>query len=218
EIEDDYKYTIKVPLDNLYGMHLYSKLELIDADVHYLVQEDIPSIHGYVKLRNGTKLKIHCLHPMPPSPTESYTSTNRDAEILMLGRDLSPEDRKVLVFGDLNDVAWSRTTKLFQQMSGLMDPRIGRGFFNTFHTGYRLFRWPLDHVFHSKDFTLIEIAREKSIGSDHFPMYIKLNYDPRAAAVQEELELEREDELWAHEKIEEAHPLEKSIRIPKKIR
>ena len=49
-------------------------------------------------------------------------------------------------------------------------------------------------------------------------MYIKLNYDPRAAAVQEELELEREDELWAHEKIEEAHPLEKSIRIPKKIR
>ena len=218
EIEDDYKYTIKVPLDNLYGMHLYSKLELIDADVHYLVQEDIPSIHGYVKLRNGTKLKIHCLHPMPPSPTESYTSTNRDAEILMLGRDLSPEDRKVLVFGDLNDVAWSRTTKLFQQMSGLMDPRIGRGFFNTFHTGYRLFRWPLDHVFHSKDFTLIEIAREKSIGSDHFPMYIKLNYDPRATAVQEELELEREDELWAHEKIEEAHPLEKSIRIPKKIR
>ncbi len=183
EIEDDYKYTVKVPLDNLYGMHLYSKLELIDADVHYLVQEDIPSIHGYVKLRNGTKLKMHCLHPMPPSPTESYTSTNRDAEILMLGRDLSPEDRKVLVFGDLNDVAWSRTTKLFQQMSGLMDPRIGRGFFNTFHAGYRLFRWPLDHVFHSKDFTLIEIAREKSIGSDHFPMYIKLNYDPRAAAV-----------------------------------
>ena len=218
EIEDDYKYTVKVPLDNLYGMHLYSKLELIDADVHYLVQEDIPSIHGYVKLRNGTKLKMHCLHPMPPSPTESYTSTNRDAEILMLGRDLSPEDRKVLVFGDLNDVAWSRTTKLFQQMSGLMDPRIGRGFFNTFHAGYRLFRWPLDHVFHSKDFTLIEIAREKSIGSDHFPMYIKLNYDPRATAVQEELELEREDELWAKEKIEEAQPLEKSINIPKKIR
>ncbi len=218
EIEDDYKYTVKVPLDNLYGMHLYSKLELIDADVHYLVQEDIPSIHGYVKLRNGTKLKMHCLHPMPPSPTESYTSTNRDAEILMLGRDLSPEDRKVLVFGDLNDVAWSRTTKLFQQMSGLMDPRIGRGFFNIFHAGYRLFRWPLDHVFHSKDFTLIEIAREKSIGSDHFPMYIKLNYDPRATAVQEELELEREDELWAREKIEEAQPLEKSINIPKKIR
>ena len=218
EIEEDYHYTVKVPLDNLYGMHLYSKLELIDADVHYLVQEDIPSIHGYVKLRNGTKLKIHCLHPMPPSPTESYTSTNRDAEILMLGRDLSPEDRKVLVFGDLNDVAWSRTTKLFQQMSGLMDPRIGRGFFNTFHAGYRFFRWPLDHVFHSKDFTLIEIAREKSIGSDHFPMYIKLNYDPRAAAVQDELELDHEEEIWAHEKIEEAHPLEKRINIPKKIR
>ncbi|WBL21193.1 endonuclease/exonuclease/phosphatase family protein [Zunongwangia sp. HRR-M8] len=217
EIEDRYKYTVKVPLDNLYGMHLYSKLELVDTDVHYLVQDDIPSIHGFVKLRNGEYVKIHCLHPMPPSPTESYTSTNRDAEILMLGRDITPEDRKVLVFGDLNDVAWSRTTKLFQEMSGLMDPRIGRGFFNTFHTGYPLLRWPLDHVFHSKDFTLIDIAREKNIGSDHFPMYIKLHYEPRAENVQDELELDREDEQWAFEKIEEAHPLEKSINMPKKM-
>ncbi|WP_320157842.1 hypothetical protein [Psychrobacter urativorans] len=33
-IEPDYPYTVKVPLDNLYGMHLYSQLELIEPTVN----------------------------------------------------------------------------------------------------------------------------------------------------------------------------------------
>ncbi|MFV8281316.1 endonuclease/exonuclease/phosphatase family protein [Christiangramia marina] len=211
-IEKDYKYTVKIPMDNLYGMHLYSKLELEDIKVRYLVQHDIPSIHGMVILRSGKKVNIHCLHPMPPSPTESDTSTNRDAELLMLGRDIDSEKHTTLVFGDLNDVAWSRTTRLFQKLSGLMDPRIGRGFFNTFHTGYALLRWPLDHVFHTRDFTLIDIAREKSIGSDHFPMYIKLNHEPIAGAINEDTDAPDEEEKnWAEEKIKTANPLVKKI-------
>ncbi|MCH4823825.1 endonuclease/exonuclease/phosphatase family protein [Gramella lutea] len=212
EIEDEYKYNVKIPKDNLYGMHLYSRLELEDIKVRNLVQEDIPSIHGKVVLRNGKRIKIHCLHPMPPSPTESETSTNRDAELLMLGRDIDVEKDSILVIGDLNDVAWSRTTRLFQKLSGLMDPRIGRGFFNTFHAGYFLLRWPLDHVFHTKDFTLIEIAREKSIGSDHFPMYINLNYEPTATVINEDTDKPaREEEEWAEEKIQNANPLMKRI-------
>jgi len=211
-LEEDYKYNVKIPKDNLYGMHLYSKLELKDIKVRYLVQEDIPSIHGYVVLRNGKKVKIHCLHPMPPSPTEADTSTNRDAELLMVGRDVDVEKDSILVFGDLNDVAWSRTTRLFQKLSGLMDPRIGRGFFNTFHSKYFLLRWPLDHVFHTKDFTLIEIAREKNIGSDHFPMYIKLNYVPSATAINKDTDhADEEEKNWAEEKIKNADPIRQKL-------
>ncbi|WP_300437964.1 endonuclease/exonuclease/phosphatase family protein [Christiangramia sp.] len=211
-LEKDYKHNIKIPKDNLYGMHLFSKLELKDVKVRYLVQEDIPSIHGYVVLRNGRKVRLHCLHPMPPSPTESDTSTNRDAELLMVGRDIDVEKDSVLVIGDLNDVAWSRTTRLFQKLSGLMDPRIGRGFFNTFHSQYFLLRWPLDHVFHTKDFTLIEIARERNIGSDHFPMYINLNYEPSAQAINEDTDqAEKEEKEWAEEKIKNADPIRQKL-------
>lgn len=211
ELEEEYKYTVKVPQDNLYGMHLYSKLKLEETEVRYLVRNDIPSIHGFVRLDDNTKVRIHCMHPRPPSPSEAATSTNRDAELLMLGRDVKKEDMSVLVFGDLNDVAWSRTTKLFQQMSGLLDPRIGRGFFNTFHADYRFFRWPLDHVFHSNDFTLIDITREKHIGSDHFPMYIKLNFERKAEEEQEKPEAEEEEKEWAQEKIDDAKPREKGV-------
>lgn len=211
-MEKDYPHTVKIPKDNLYGMHLYSKLELEEIKIKYIITDEIPSIHGYVRLRNGARVKIHCLHPKPPSPTEDDTSTKRDAELLFVGRDLRVEEESILVFGDLNDVAWSRTTKLFQKISGLLDPRIGRGFYNTFHTGYALFRWPLDHVFHSNDFTLIELKRLPNIGSDHFPMYIKLNFEPRAEILQESPEdADGEEKEWADEKIESGKPKDTDI-------
>ena len=210
-VEDVYGHCVKVPLDNLYGMHLYSKMPLEHIKVKYLVEDDIPSIHGHLKLPNGKTVSIHCLHPKPPSPSESKTSTNRDAELLLVGKEIDRNADQVLVFGDLNDVAWSRTTKLFQKLSGLMDPRRGRGFFNTYNANYSLMRWPLDHVFHSNDFSLVEIARERNIGSDHFPMYLKLNYTPRAQWDQHDLKISDEERQWAEEKIDKADPKQKHL-------
>lgn len=203
-LENDYKYSVKVPLDNLYGMHLYSKLPLENTEVKYLIKDDIPSINGTIKLYNNKRAKFYCLHPRPPSPTESKTSTNRDAELLLIGKEIDKDAELLLVFGDLNDVAWSRTTKIFQKISGLMDPRRGRGFFNTFSADYLLLRWPLDHVFHSSDFTLIDMSREKNIGSDHFPIYIKLNYTPEAEWKQDNLGSTKDEEEWANKKINKA--------------
>lgn len=209
KIEEEYPYTVKIPQDNLYGMHLYSKLELEDIAVKYLISEEIPSIHGKVKLRSGERINIHCLHPKPPSPSEDDTSTNRDAELLLVGREVEGV-KSTLVFGDLNDVAWSRTTKLFLSLSKLCDPRIGRGFYNTFHAQYPVFRWPLDHVFHSSDFLLKKLKRLKYIGSDHFPMFISLVYEPQDENRNEETEeADEEEREWADEKIEKGqHPEE----------
>ena len=210
-LEKDYEYSAKIPLSNLYGMHLYSKLVLEDIEIKFLVKDDIPSIHGFVRLPNGKKVAIHCLHPRPPSPSESDSSTERDAELLLVAREINVDDGPVLVFGDFNDVAWSRTALLFQKISGLLDPRRGRGFFNTYNANYRLLRWPLDHVFHSKNFTLIELARCEHIGSDHFPMYIKLNYSEGAEEIQEAPEADKEDKEFADEKVEKASPKERSL-------
>lgn len=207
-IESSYPYTVKVPQDNRYGMHLYSNLKLKAIEVKRIIKKEIPSIHGYVQLESGKWIRFHCLHPEPPSPTEDDTSTARDAELLLVGKDIKKSQESIMVFGDLNDVAWSRTTRLFQAISGLLDPRIGRGFFNTFHTKYPLFRWPLDHLFHTDDFTLIELKRLKNMGSDHFPIFIKLCHQPSAEKIQETPSAEPEEKEWADEKIKEGEARE----------
>lgn len=185
-VEPDYPYTVKVPLDNLYGMHLYSKLELVDPEVKYLIVDDIPSIHTQLKLQCGRIIWLYCLHPMPPSPTEADKSTTRDAELLMVGRHIKDNQQTAILAGDLNDVAWSKTTRRFQRISGLLDPRIGRHFINTFHVDYPFLRWALDHIFHSACFTVIDIKRMPSIGSDHFPVLTTLKYEPEMTNKQQQ--------------------------------
>ncbi|MFW1755136.1 endonuclease/exonuclease/phosphatase family protein [Acinetobacter wanghuae] len=202
-IEKDYPYRVPVPLDNLYGMHLYSKLELTDTEVKFILSDEIPSIHTTVMLRSGHAVQLYCLHPKPPSPTEAKDSTLRDAELLIVGDQIKDLDESCIVMGDLNDVAWSRTTRLFQRISGLLDPRVGRHYVNTFHADYPLLRWSLDHVFHSTDFALVKMQRLPHVGSDHFPVYVVLQTGAEFEQVQQELEQTDADEQEAQEAIQD---------------
>jgi endonuclease/exonuclease/phosphatase (EEP) superfamily protein YafD len=201
-LERKYPYAVKYPLANCYGMLLYSRLKLIDPRIDFLVENDVPSIHTGVELKSGDRIELHCLHPKPPQPTDRQDATQRDAELLVVGRAVKESDQPTVVAGDLNDVAWSRTTKLFQKISGLLDPRIGRGMYNTFSAKNPLFRWPLDHVFHSNHFNLIKLERLPSFGSDHFPVYIELSYEPEAKAQQQKPAADKEERVEAAEKIE----------------
>ena len=106
--------------------------------------------------------------------------------------------------GDLNDVAWSRTNYLVQDISGLLDPRIGRGFFNTFHAKLPFLRFPLDHVFHSNHFRLIDFRRLPAFGSDHFPVFIALSFEPEATAQQPQLHADGDEKQEAERKIDKA--------------
>jgi endonuclease/exonuclease/phosphatase (EEP) superfamily protein YafD len=214
-IEKDYPYRVPVPLDNLYGMHLYSRLELNSTEVKFILSDEIPSIHTTVILRSGQPVQLYCLHPKPPSPTEAKDSTLRDAELLIVGDQIKDLDESCIVMGDLNDVAWSRTTRLFQRMSGLLDPRVGRHFVNTFHADYPLLRWSLDHIFHSTDFALVHMKRLPHVGSDHFPVYVVLQTGRVFERVQEELEQTDADEQQAQETIKEG--IEKAEKEEKPV-
>nr|WP_299240075.1 endonuclease/exonuclease/phosphatase family protein [uncultured Halomonas sp.] len=204
-LQDEWQHNVKIPLDNLYGMHLFSRIPLEDAEVKWLIQSDIPSIHAWLPMEDGTRIRFHALHPRPPSPSESDVSLWRDAELLLVGKSIEQsEHQPTLVAGDLNDVAWSATTRRFCRVSHMLDPRRGRGMFSTFHAKYPFLRWPLDHIFISDHFQLVMMKRLKYYGSDHFPILATFSYQPARANENEPLEADDADQQDAKETIQEA--------------
>ncbi len=200
---DNYPYRMLEDRENTYGMLLFSKFVLTNSKVRHLIKDSIPSMVTDITLRDKRKIKFFALHPEPPVPTENPHSTDRDAEILMVGKEVEHEKSPLIVAGDLNDVAWSYSSTLFQKISGLLDPRRGRGFFSSFHAKYPMFRWPLDHIFCSGHFRVHQIRRQRNIGSDHFPIFISLHLMP-VEDDSEKLVADADDKKLADEKIEKA--------------
>ncbi|WP_121665377.1 endonuclease/exonuclease/phosphatase family protein [Mesonia aquimarina] len=172
-----YPYRVECPLENTYGMLLYSKKELINPEVNFLISDTIPSINSKLKMDSGKIIQLYATHPTPPSPQHNPRSTDRDGEMMLIAKKARKSNLPILVIGDFNDVAWSKTTQEFQEISGLLDPRVGRGFYSTYNANNFLLRWPLDHIFSSNHFTLSKMKRLKDIDSDHFPIYAKLNLE-----------------------------------------
>jgi endonuclease/exonuclease/phosphatase (EEP) superfamily protein YafD len=204
-LDTTHPHKATIPLDNLYGLGVWTKLPAEDESVEYTVQDDIPSVHMTVTLASGDKVRVHVIHPRPPAPQESTSSAPRDAELVILGRriagaDKGPDSLPSIACGDLNDVAWSRTTELFLKLSGMLDLRKGRGLFNTFHAGHWWMRFPLDHVFTDARFRFVEMRRLDDVGSDHYPLLVTVRLQNED--VTTEPTPDADDEKVAEEKLQ----------------
>lgn len=199
-LSERYPNVVAHPQGNGYGMHLFSRFELVAPDVRFLVDDYVPSIKTGLVLPSGEQVILYGIHPKPPPLQDT---ARRDAELLIVGREVAFERTPAIVAGDLNDVAWSRTSGLFQEVSGLLDPRIGRGTFSTFNANWPLLRWPLDHVFFEDSFLLLDVRVEEDLGSDHFPFLVALCHVPAASEAQEQPRPEPSETDAAKEAIEE---------------
>jgi len=124
-----------------------------------------------------------------------------------VGAEVREEPAPSIVAGDLNDVAWSRTNRLFQEVSGLLDPRIGRGPYATFNADWPLLKWPLDHVFFEESFGLLGIAVMEDMGSDHYPLLVELCHAPNASDVQDQPQPSPSDLKAADEEVQEGRTI-----------
>ncbi len=203
ELEQRYPYKLESPLDNTYGLLFYSRLKLKNERVVFRVENDVPSVEACVQLKSGEWVRVFGLHPKPPVPKESMYSTAKDKELMKVAFEVEKEEMPCIVMGDLNDVAWSHVTELFRKVSGLLDPRRGRGFYSTFSANNKLMRFPLDYIFCSSDFGLVNMKRMPHNGSDHFAMFIHLQYEPQLKRVHDEPEADAGEHTEAKEKASE---------------
>ena len=204
ELEELYPYHKLVPQENTYGMLLYSKLELRDTEVKFLIDKKVPSIFTDVVVNESNFFEMICVHPRPPRPNEA-SSLQRDAELITVAKYVEKKKNEpILVIGDLNDVAWSHTTRLFKRISTTLDPRIGRGMFNTFPVSWVPLRVPLDHVFHTPSLGLRHIEVLPDIGSDHFPITVSFDVLPPSEKSGNPEEKDEEDVEESEKITEEA--------------
>ncbi|MEM1115352.1 MAG: endonuclease/exonuclease/phosphatase family protein [Bacteroidota bacterium] len=223
-LAEDYPHRITIPQDDTYGMCVFSRLPIVDHEVRHLVEEEVPSLFLVLRLRSGEEVRLVVLHPRPPRPDIQQDSHLRDAELVRAAREVATFDAPTVVAGDLNDVAWSTTTTLFQKISGLLDPRIGRGLYATFHADHGWLRYPLDHVFHSDHLALVELRRLGHVGSDHFPMLVEFEIAPSVQPLQDAPQADAEDVEQGEERVEDAEqfkaretPEEKQERIEEDV-
>jgi len=179
KIESDYKYSVKIPLENRYGMHFYSKLPILKYQKHCLISEEAPSVEVMLRDHDNNDFVFWGIHPPPPSPTEKPSSKQKDGELMMLAKLICEIELPVIVAGDFNNVCWSPITKLFLNITKLHDARVGKGFSSTFPAMLPGFlRFPIDLVFHSKTVLIHKLKVLSSIGSDHFPLFSKFSIIP----------------------------------------
>lgn len=171
-LRERYPHQLAPPLPNTYGLILLSKLPLDEMELRHIMLPNVPSVAGQLTLAGGATIDFYGLHPKPPVPGTDTDA--RDAELVIVGTEVRESGRASIVMGDLNDVAWSDTNRLFENVSGMIDPRIGRGFYPTFTADYPLLRWPLDHAYYTDHFALMRMERLPDIGSDHFPLLVEL--------------------------------------------
>lgn len=170
-VDDQYQYGMEYPLDNTYGMILYSRLPLSEEQIKFLNYDSVPSFHALVELPAGEIFQFHGVHPVPPYPGEPNDTGDKEVALVKVGKMVAETDLPAVVAGDFNDVSWARRENLFEQDGLLNDVRIGRGIYSTYSAKSIIKRWPLDYIFATSEFSVVEIARLRDFGSDHFPFY-----------------------------------------------
>lgn len=153
--------------EHYFGIHLLSRLPLVEPSVRFVARDDTPALYTGVRLRSGELLAFRGLHPRPPKLGQS--TAMRDREILAAAASL-PDGRPGLLAGDLNAVPWEPVVAEAKRRGGLGDPRLGRGFLPTYHAATWLLSWPIDHILPTPGLRLLSLEVLPDIGSDHRPL------------------------------------------------
>ncbi|MEE7494745.1 endonuclease/exonuclease/phosphatase family protein [Methylobacterium oryzae] len=155
-----------------YGIHLFSRLTLVNGEIRHLAGQDTPAVVTGVTLRTGEVVDFVGVHPKPPQPWQS--ASGRDAQLYAAAAFLRDRVEPGVLAGDLNATPWEIAVERMARLSGLIDPRRGYGYVATWNAHSPWMRWPLDHVFHEGGFATVSIERLDAFGSDHFPYLVRL--------------------------------------------
>ena len=157
------------PREDNFGIALYSRLPISQANIVYIGGAGVPSVIAEVDVA-GERATVISTHPLPPAGSSYSRWRNDQLEKIpdFVGNATSP----VLLLGDLNVTPWSHHFRRLLKRSGLRDASQGSGVQPTWPTHNRLLRIPIDHCLHSPEIVVVQKEIGPHVGSDHFPVIV----------------------------------------------
>jgi endonuclease/exonuclease/phosphatase (EEP) superfamily protein YafD len=127
----------------------------------------------------GWPVPVKILSSHPVAPTNGERAALRDAQLGFAAEWAGRQDGAYLVVGDLNASPWSSPFRGLVSEGALRNSQLGFGLQPSFsaNTIFPL-RVPIDHLLHSDDLRVRDRRLGPSMGSDHFPLVVDLQYAP----------------------------------------
>lgn len=165
----DYPYQIVEPRYG--GIGLLSRLPLKAAQVRYFGARHRPRIVADLEARDGSVFRLICVHTVTPF----YLPPMRDGELKVVAAEARESRYPAVVAGDINCGPWSPVFTRFLSDSGLVDSERGFGVVPTWGFPRLPFSLlPLDHLFVSKDISVLNRIVGPRFGSDHRPVTVEV--------------------------------------------
>lgn len=161
-------HSLTEPREDNFGIGLFSKLPLVEGEVVYIGNAEVPSIQATLRTAD-TDLYVFATHPLPPIGRDYSRWRNEQLSRLP---DYVQSNLPTLLLGDLNVTPWSYHFRRLLARSGLRDSTKGYGVQPTWPNRNPLLRIPIDHCLHSEHIAIVNRQVGEDVASDHYPLIV----------------------------------------------
>ena len=176
-LESIYPFTKAILRESNFGMTVLSQYPLSTEKVYVDKENLIPALWLKVNTSAGP-LGLFLLHVYPP--LGKYGTLVRNQHLVTLSKEIADINSPLLVCGDFNTTPWSTIFQKFLSHSNLeLSKRYSM--FNTWSAVGFLPGLPIDFCL-SKGISITSYSKGPDIGSDHWPLILKITGNARDPA------------------------------------
>ncbi len=169
ELNSQFPFRQMYTQKNNFGIGILSKIPLVSSVTDF-GKNFPPSILGELEF-NGQPVFILATHPVPPVSQDMFNF--RNDQLKEIGKLSKLRNENFILVGDLNTSSYSKHFQELLENGNFKDSRKGFGIASTWPTDYHILRTTLDHFLLKGKMQVLKRSTEKSIGSDHLPVFLE---------------------------------------------
>jgi endonuclease/exonuclease/phosphatase (EEP) superfamily protein YafD len=169
DIQDLFKHRVLVERRDDFGIAVYSKHRVLSRRTAVLPFINVPALFLVLDFK-GVSVRLATMHAPPPVGDAQIAARRGALDKIESWVKQDPKS-PAIVAADLNITPYTAVWRRFINVSGLVDPRRGRGFLTTWPAfAPDPFRIPIDHILHNEAFRMVSLKTGEWLGSDHLAL------------------------------------------------